>query len=600
MTDTPLIDVYADFETFFDSKYSLKKMPTLEYVRDERFQMLGCAVAEGDAPSRWLTPKQFAGWVNRTDWSQVRLIAHNMLFDGLILHEHYGVQPARYACTQALLRATLPFLASVSLKNASEALGVGVKGDALVAGSDVVSQDLMDYACNDNDLCRRIYQLLWPALPEQEREVMSLTLRWGCVGRLGLDTERLEVAVRVARAEREARIEASGVGEKVLNSNPQFAALLTSMGIRVPTKISKKTEQPTEAFGKNDPEFLQLMVDYPDHRALWEGRLAAKSNIDVNRAEKLHRVSTMLTGTLPMQLNYYGAHTGRWSGSGGLNCQNLPRGSELRRSIIAPPGKAIVVIDSSQIELRLNLWFCGQLDRLGLLRQGGDLYRQEAAEQFGILPGEVTKQQRQFGKVVQLGLGYGMGWRTFQAYCAGGPLGMDPIYLDETEADRIVTSYRERHPFVRGMWKTLQEALSRIISKKPEHCVPAEIGPVTLRSKEVRLPNGMDLLYPDLTNNENGGYEFGVEGKVKYVYGAKLLENIIQALARVVVAEQILQLDAEFETVSSTHDEALFLADEVQAEEALARGLEIFSRSPAWAPDLPLSAEGGYSTCYSK
>jgi DNA polymerase len=202
--------------------------------------------------------------------------------------------------------------------------------------------------------------------------------------------------------------------------------------------------------------------------------------------------------------------------------------------------------------------------------------------------------------VVQLGLGYGMGWKTFQTYCAGGPLGMDPIYLDETEADRIVTSYRDRHPFVRGMWKTLQEALSRIMSKKQEHCVPAEIGPVTLRSREIRLPNGMDLLYPDLTNNENGGYEFGVEGKVKYVYGAKLLENIIQALARVVVADQILALDAEFETVSSTHDEALFLADETQAEVALARGIQVFSTPPSWARDLPLSAEGGYATCYSK
>lgn len=407
---------------------------------------------------------------------------------------------------------------------------------------------------------------------------------------------KLEEALVQATAERDAAIEASGHAESDLTSRPAFARILSDLGLTVPTKISQTTGEETEAFSKNDPEFIELMLAYPEHEKLWAGRKAAASNIGIARPEKMLRVSRLGDGTLPMQLNYYGAHTGRWSGSGGLNVQNLPNGSIVRTAIEAPPGYVVCVVDSSQIELRTNMWFCEQGSVLDVIRGGLDPYIQEAAAQCGKEYADVTKTERKFGKAAVLGLGYGMGHVKFRRFCASGPLGMDPIYISDQESWRTVNSYRIRHASVKAMWDILGQALPAMMLPNCD----IQIGPVRLKHEAIELPNGMTLDYPGLTPNEQGGFSYGVDKKVRYIYGSKLLENIIQALARIIVAEQILKVDAEYMTMSSTHDEAIYLAPEAEAEAAVAFGIEAFSKAPTWAAGLPLGAEGGWAHNYSK
>jgi hypothetical protein len=107
------------------------------------------------------------------------------------------------------------------------------------------------------------------------------------------------------------------------------------------------------------------------------------------------------------------------------------------------------------------------------------------------------------------------------------------------------------------------------------------------------------LQYPGLHQTEEGQWVYGIDKKIKFLWGGTMDENLTQAIARDIVFEQKLKIDERYRVVSSTHDEVRFRANEVEAEEALAFGIEVFSQSPTWA-NIPVSAEGGYDVCYSK
>ena len=292
-------------------------------------------------------------------------------------------------------------------------------------------------------------------------------------------------------------------------------------------------------------------------------------------------------------------NTGRWSGGDGLNVQNLANlyKSDIRLAFRAPAGQKVVVVDSSQIELRISAWFCGQESILETLRAGGDVYRNEAANQFNIAPEEVVKGQRNFGKATTLGCGFGMGAPKFRKYCAAGPLGLDPIYLSPSEAFSAIQKYRSNNPMIPAMWRTLDHFLH--VMSLPGAC--EQLGPVTFMHNMVVLPSGRCLLYPNLRQSDSGSWAYGGEGKkASFIWGGTLLENIIQALARDVVAYQMLKIEERFRIVSSTHDEAIYLAAAEEAEAALQYGLAVFSESPDWMADCPLGAEGGFDDMYSK
>jgi DNA polymerase len=93
---------------------------------------------------------------------------------------------------------------------------------------------------------------------------------------------------------------------------------------------------------------------------------------------------------------------------------------------------------------------------------------------------------------------------------------------------------------------------------------------------------------------------YGIDKKIKFIWGGTMCENLTQALARDIVFEQMLAIDEKYRVVSSTHDELLILVKEEEAKEALAWCIGVMSTSPKWAPDLPLGAEGGVAKYYCK
>jgi DNA polymerase len=262
----------------------------------------------------------------------------------------------------------------------------------------------------------------------------------------------------------------------------------------------------------------------------------------------------------------------------------------------------IVVVDSAQIELRTNFYLSGQTDKLDVLVNGGCVYVAEAATQFNIeldgVPkkGMIPDNQRQYGKLCQLGLGFGMGAKKFRKTAAAGPLGMDPIYMTMDEAYNTVTSYRAGNYKIPQLWRSLDERIHQMTLPGLNEVD----GVLTFVHEGIVLPSGRMLQYPGLHQTEEGQWVYGIDKKVKFLWGGTMDENIVQALARDIVFYQMLEIDKQYRVVSSTHDEVLYLANESEADEALAFGINTLSQSPSWAPDLPVSAEGGYDVCYSK
>jgi DNA polymerase len=124
-------------------------------------------------------------------------------------------------------------------------------------------------------------------------------------------------------------------------------------------------------------------------------------------------------------------------------------------------------------------------------------------------------------------------------------------------------------------------------------------GPLCIENQCIKLPNGLNLRYDTLERTSDGWTVKVREGRVK-MYGAKLVENVVQALARVIFSEALLRLP-DYKLVMMSHDEAVFVIPDAEIPEIqLATILESFRTAPAWAPDLPLDAEGHLDVVYSK
>lgn len=584
-----------DFETYYDQEYTLKKMYTLEYIRDDRFLIHGAAVKVDEKETQWLQGDTLTSFIEDLP-KDVELICHNTYFDGLILFHHYRFSPKVYRDTLSMARALLIHAPEHNLNYLCNLLGVGEKTPGVLHStkglrtlSAELAHQLGEYAINDVNLTDGLYEKLLPGMPEDELALVDLTMRWGCRPILQIDKPRILKAFKHAVRTRRAKIRASGATIDVLSSQVKFRELLEELGINVPYKTNKNGKQ-IPALSKSDLGFKEMIADNPEHISLFDGRMAAKSTLEVTRTRRLYKIG--MKGTLPMPLKFYGAHTGRWSGTDGLNPQNWLRDSELRKSIIAPPGYVILVADLKQIEARINMWFCSELDWLSIFAEGKDIYKATAASHFGIPYEEVTKSQRFFGKTLELGLGYNMGWRKFRMQLA-----LRGTFLTEEEAYRAVAAYRNKHSKLVRMWHHLTNCLSGMFQSE----YVLSITPIVLNHEGILLPNGMRLDYAGLVPVDDGDWRYGLNGKSKKIYGGLMLENIIQALARIVLGEYLLKIEeAGITTVSSTHDEPIMIVREKDADEAVAKVKEIMTTPPDWALELPVAVDVGYAKEYSK
>ena len=269
----------------------------------------------------------------------------------------------------------------------------------------------------------------------------------------------------------------------------------------------------------------------------------------------------------------------------------------IRESIEAPPGYFLWACDSAQIELRTNLWFCGQLDAIDLIIKGEDIYKIAASEIFHVHVKEITKDQRKLGKARELGLQYRMGWFKFKQWCASGPLGMEPITLSDQQSRQVVDSSRSSKYAIKAMWEWLDGVIPRMAG--PALYLPYKC--ITFSHEQILLPGGSALRFPNLHfNEEYKAWVWGTGPRLHKLHGGKILENIIQALANCIIDEEILTVNPIYRTVSMTHDEILGICRYKEATDCKNFVSSVMSTSPTWAPDLPLGCEFSIGTHYMK
>lgn len=616
-----MFTIVLDFETYYDNEYSLRKMTPVEYILDPRFEVIGCAVKEGEAKAFWLTEPELRSYLAKLS-DKVTIVSHNALFDMCILSWHFKYVPHIMIDTLGMARAWLGHkLKSLALNAVAAYLGLGVKGDTVhkVVGMGLEAikaagfyADYAEYSCNDADLCWGVYrELIKQGYPAKEIPVMDTVIRCAVEPAFMIDQWKLAEHLNDIRAMKQNLLARCGLSSRDdLMSNDKFAEALRSLGVEPPVKISLTTGKETYAFSKTDPDFLEL-EDHEDPAvgALVSARLGVKSTLEETRTERLMKIGELtwegnIKGRLPMPLRYSGAHTHRLSGDWKLNMQNLPsRGNnKIRSAIVAPPGHQVVTCDASQIEARFVAWFCGEHDLVDAFAQGKDVYSLFASEVFGRTVTKADKAERFVGKTAILGLGYGLGWLKFQKAIklqSKAQTGQEILLTDE-EALNVVKAYRNLYPKIPKMWRTLGDLIPHMTSKN----FHKDIHPITFGFESIRLPSGLYLNYHDL-EQKGDQWWFSYGGKPKYLYGGKMLENIIQALARIVVMDAAVRIRKRFTAQQlpvqlnlQVHDELVYIVPDHLVATVKAVVLEEMSDCPEWASGLPLAAEAGSGPSY--
>lgn len=611
--------VTVDFETYFDVDCTLRKMNTSTYVRHEQFKAHMAGVKIGNRPVKVLSGKKLHDALKAIDWTTRYLLCHNTAFDGLILSHHFGIVPHMYLDTLSMARGLHSNDIGAGLDEVAHYYGVGNKiPDVLGASKGVRDLDkalydkMAEYCAEDVRLTFEIFKQMLVCFPASELRLVHHTISMFCDPILKVDIPRVEKELaREIKAKEDLLVSVSG-GEtdlekarKVIASNESFADLLRAEGITPPTKISPTTKKEVYAFAKTDLDFTSLS-EHPSERVrnLVDARLAVKSTIGETRAGRFLEAGKN-GWSLPVLLNYYGAHTGRWSAGNKMNMQNLPRGGELRLSILAPRGSRLVVADSGQIEARVNAWVSEQTDLLDAFAAQSDtsptdVYTKFASTIYGREITKADKLERFIGKVCVLGLGYSMGPAKLQTTLALGTMG-PPVFLELDMCKKIVNLYRRMNFKIVAFWKRCEAMLDDMITgtEGVYKCLRWE--------KEcIWLPNGMRLKYPGLRCDvgENGFKEYSYlrKGIRVKVYGGLLCENIVQALARIIIGNQFLELadGHNYRIATTTHDELVACTKTPTAKKCFNTMIKVMTTPPDWCRDLVLSAEGGWAENYSK
>jgi len=619
--------VTLDFETYYNSDYSLKKLTTEEYIRNPLFEVIGVAIKIDDGEPEWFsgTHAEVKAWLNQVDWGSSALLCHNALFDGAILAWQFGIVPAMYFDTLCMSRAIHGVDAGGSLAALVKRYGLGEKG--LEVGnalgkhrSDFSSEDLDRYArycINDTQLTFKLFNaLLAEGFPTPELNLIDMTLRMFTEPVLEIDDALLVERLDEIKDEKKTLL--SGLMSKLncedeesvrkkLASNPQFAAILKEHGVEPPKKVSPTTGKETFALAKNDEGFIALSEhENPFIQQLCAVRLGTKSTIEESRIERFIGIGARNRGRLPIPLKYYGAHTGRWSGMDSVNLQNLPsrdkKKKTLKNSVVAPKGHTVINCDSSQIEARVLAWLAGQDEVVGFFRDGKDVYSIFASE---VYKRTITKDdviERFVGKTCVLGLGYGTGAAKLRHTLATSQIfaGKQLVVLEE-DCKHLVNTYRTLNHKIVSLWRECDNALGHLaaLPTGSESYTLGEHNCVWVSAQGIRLPNGLHICYPNLSSENRQFVYESRKGKVS-IWGGAMVENIVQALARIIVGEQMLEIKKRYRPALTVHDAAVCVVPTSELDDALAYITTIMSTPPSWAAGLPVACEAKFGQSYGE
>lgn len=341
-------------------------------------------------------------------------------------------------------------------------------------------------------------------------------------------------------------------------------------------------------------------------------------------------------------LQFNGAATGRWAGRG-PQPQNFPRGtvsnpesfippvmerdidtlemlapplevisSLLRAHLIAAPGKQLVAGDFNAIEARVLAWLAGERGLLDAFRRGADPYKRMAASIYSVDEGTVNKAQRLLGKIAILGLGYQMGSNKFVDTCANFG-----IAIDSEMSAKVVSVYRLANQGIVRFWGQLERAAIRAV-KGESGVVPETVLEFFMEERwlALRLPSGRCLRYaePEVIKTEapwgktrdalraSNHNSVTRRWEQRQLYGGLLAENLVQAVARDLLAHAMVQLESGgFPVILTVHDEVISEIDvERDPAEAVYSFEEIMTQTPPWAQSCPVAVEAWAGARYRK
>ncbi|MBC8954892.1 DNA polymerase I [Xenorhabdus sp. PB62.4] len=456
---------------------------------------------------------------------------------------------------------------------------------------------------------------------------------------------------------------------------------MTDGDVQAATQRDAMLRHITTAFGVELPDMqkstLERRIADPDIPSALRELLAIRLQASTTSTSKYKALmkSVSSDGRLRGTKQFCGAsRTGRWAGRI-FQPDNLPRptlpqkvidtgiealkadcadllfdnimeltSSALRGVIIAPNGKKLVVSDLSNIEGRMLAWLAGEDWKLQAFSEydhgtGADLYKLAYARAFNIEPDDVTKDQRQIGKVMELGLGYGGGVAAFVTFALTYALDLDELataalpnipvsvqraamswYKQSVEqkqtyglservfitCDSLKRMWRNAHTATVPFWYELEEAVKRAISS-PSVTIPCRKLRVRRDGAWLRvvLPSGRAVCYPSPRLDDGqisymGTNPYSRKWQRLKTYGGKLAENVTQAAARDVLAGNMPRIEAAgYDIVLTVHDEVLTEAPDASdySHEHLS---SLLATNPEWAPDLPLSAGGFEAYRYRK
>lgn len=589
--------VAVDFETFYTGSYSVAELGHWAYCHDPRFEAYLVAVSDGVRTCACRPAKFPWETIAGRTW-----VSHNRDFDRAVFERlqergtipKQGVGPKKWFCSAALCAylqfprdlagaVKAVFKTTLDKSPRDRARGRHPFEDCFLAA------EISRYAGRDALACLALWNHLERHWPAHERQLFDLTSEMGRHG--------VAVAweyVRAKRAELEA-LEgdlADALPWKPATSTNQFAKACERIGVPQPPSTSNA-----------DPGFLRWLKAHIDSdAATWVRHMQrVRSANRTARVLEAMEARRMPSGRMAYELKYFGASTGRWSGGGGLNLQNLNRktaeGVDLRQAIIAPPGHVLAVIDYSQIESRVLLFLAGDTEALKLFSDNpdADAYEIHARRTMGYAESEPLKawcdrtgsNLRQLAKARVLGLGFGCGWRKFIDVARV----MARLELGEEESKRVVDDFRRSNPLIVSLWKRLHDA-----------CAAHDGGHYALPLPcTQRIPTLKRLLFYRDVAVRKDDITATVAGDRVHIYGGLLAENWTQATARDVLASAWLRCSqAGFLPVLSVHDELVFELPEASAEPDLARITGIMETPVAWAPHLPLKVDGKLMPYYAK
>ena len=629
-----------DFETYYDNERSASPLGVHGYFNALSLEEIyKVTVTDGEGDEQVCHPKD-------CDWSFLSgniAIAHNAGFEiqGIRRLRDLGVKIP----DPAVLHDTADLAAYCgyprALKGAAHAV-LGASVDKSVRDKDMKGKQWKDmdpdlkaavdvYALEDSRLTLRLWQTLNHKWPEEERIVSRLSREWAAYGihadLSGMDSAITKLKQTVWEAERALPWVVAGTAQPL--SPKALGVACREVGIQPPSSLAIGDED-CDAWMETHGE------EYPWIMSMRNWR---RANAIIKKLESM-KVRT-IDNRMRYEIKYWGAGmTGRWSGAGGVNIQNMSGkdmfGVNMRDMLVAAPGNVLIAADLAQIEPRVACWLAGEDEALAQMAAGVSPYIVYARQAMGLGADEVWAKndpRYKIAKMSVLGASYCAGHHRFgelmRASGMGDVLDAGPEsagteknyveYLEAIgrgewikkwrEADElgkkhlmrsweIIMTFRNGRPKLTDLWSKLGST-AKSSAQKGEDLV-------------LSLPSGRSLVYKTcrfrrVPTKEGGGSEVVGEivrngvGQTTRIHQGVLIENLCQSIARDAFRDCLLAVnDAGWRVIFHVHDELIVEVPKEKADEAKEQILSIMARSPKWAKHLPVEAEATIAEKYSQ